>query len=231
MIKVMGLIKRRPDLELDAFKLHWRTIHRGLALRLAHAGLLLGYVQNHRLDIQVEGLVPFADGVPELWFDDVQTLNGMRDSPAFRDGAFHDSPRFMDVEDYQSLLLNPEPDIAAPPRRECAGLLKAMFLLDTAPLLDAQQAAKSMVLGEGAPIRLSYQLASRETATIDTRAFGALETSWWTDLPSFMQAWSQRQIKGVSGMLVEERPVFWPGEIPPTANWSPVTASDNQDRV
>ncbi|NWK99157.1 hypothetical protein DM806_26560 [Sphingobium lactosutens] len=63
MLKVMGQIVRRPDLSLDAFRLHWRTTHRGLALRLAHSGLLRGYVQNHRLDIDVEGLVPVA-GAP-----------------------------------------------------------------------------------------------------------------------------------------------------------------------
>jgi len=228
MIKVLGLVERRPDLELDAFRLHWRTIHRGLALRLAHAGLLRGYVQNHRLAIEVDGLEPFADGVPELWFDDVDALNGMRDSPAFRDGAFHDGPRFMRVDDYQSLLLQPEADVAASSRRECAGLLKCMVILSENELGDLTGGGDSPVFGKAEMVRRSYQFAARETAAIAIRSCAAIETSWWADLPSFLHYWSRRRLAKVSGILVEERPVFWPGEVPPPADWSPVDLSARQ---
>ena len=226
MIKVLGLLQRRPGMELDAFRLHWRTVHRGLALRLAHAGILRGYVQNHRLAIDVDGLVPIADGLPELWFDDIDRLNSMRDSLAFREGAFHDSSRFMDVDHYDSLLLEPEPEIAAPSRIECAGLLKAMFIIDDTLDDDALKQGQSVVMGDVRPIRLSYHRALSDKADIATRRIAAVETSWWSDLPTFLDAWANRRVQQVNGLLIEERPIFWPGERPPPADWSPVMASD-----
>lgn len=228
MLKVMGLLQRKPGMQLDAFRLHWRTIHRDLALRLAHAGIIRGYVQNHRLAIDVDGLVPFADGVPELWFDDALSLDRMRDSPAYRDGAFHDGPRFMDVENYDSILLQPEPEIAAPPRTECAGLLKAMFILETAAPEDIEEPRSSMIMGEISPVRLSYHRVADEKTAISTRPCVAVETSWWNDLPSFLEAWAHRSVSKAPGILIEERPVFWPGERPPPADWSPVSASARQ---
>ena len=226
MIKVMGLLRRRPDMQLDAFRLHWRTLHRGLALRLAHAGILRGYVQNHRLAIDIDGLVPCADGLPELWFDDVDQLNGMRDSIAFRDGAFHDSPRFMDVEHYDSLLLQPELEVAAPSRIECAGLLKAMFIVDDAPDEAIGQPGQSVIMGDIKPVRLTYHRGSPESANIATRQCAAVETSWWSDLPTFLEAWANRRMERADGLLIEERPMFWPGERPPPADWSPVLTSE-----
>ncbi len=229
MIKVMGLLQRLPDMSLDAFRLHWRTVHRGLALRLAHAGILQAYVQNHRLDIAVDGMVPFADGMPELWFRDMACFQNMHGSVAFRDGAFHDSDRFMDVSRYASLVIEPEMAVAAPPREECAGLLKAMFILDDVNDEALVEGAPSPTMGEIAPIRLSYHRALTQGVALSGRPFRAVETSWWPDLPSFLDAWSRRRKQVVEGILVEERPIFWPGERPPPADWRPVAVSARAD--
>jgi hypothetical protein len=224
MLKVMGQIRRRPDLPLDAFRLHWRTIHRGLALRIAHAGIMRGYVQNHRLDIAVDGLEPVADGVPELWFDDAGAFERLRTSPSFGDGAFHDEPRFMDTEGYQSLLLGAETDAVAPSRQECAGLLKAMFFLPAGPT--AGDGTVSRILGEVAPVRLTWHARSTADVAMAMSDHSGVETSWWPDLDSFRAAWSRRMVTGpVMGMLVEERPVFWPGQDIPPADWHPVPAT------
>lgn len=230
MLKVMGLLQRLDGMPLDAFRLHWRTVHRGLALRLAHANILQGYVQNHRLDIPVDGMMPFADGMPELWFKDLAAFQGMHASRAFRDGAFHDSDLFMDVTRYRSLLLDPELDVSAPPREECAGLLKAMFILDDVRDEDLVDGAPSPTMGDIAPVRLSYHRASVEGASVASRACTALETSWWPDLPTFLDAWRRRpDQQPVEGILVEERPIFWVGERPPPADWTPVALSARVD--
>ena len=225
MIKVMGLLQRLPDMSLDAFRLHWRTVHRGLALRLAHANILQAYVQNHRLDIKVDGMVPFADGMPELWFRDLESFQGMHQSIAFRDGAFHDSDRFMDVTRYQSLVVQPEMDATAPPREECAGLLKAIFILDDVSEEELADGQPSPTMGDIKPIRLSYHHALPKGAALSGRPFKAVETSWWPDLPTFLDAWSRRRRPVVEGILVEERPIFWVGERPPQADWAPVVKS------
>ena len=42
-----------PDLALEEFSRHWRTVHRELALRLVAPGIMRGYVQNHRRDVDL----------------------------------------------------------------------------------------------------------------------------------------------------------------------------------
>ena len=229
MIKVMGMLQRLPDMSLDAFRLHWRTVHRGLALRLAHAGILQAYVQNHRLAIDVEGITPFADGMPELWFKDLSGFQGMHGSIAFRDGAFHDSDRFMDVTRYKSLVVEEEMTATAPPREECVGLLKAMFILDDVTDEQLADGAPSPTMGDIEPVRLSYHRALTEGAALSGRPFKAVETNWWADLPTFLDAWSRRTKMQVDGILVEERPIFWVGERPPPADWSPVAIGTRAD--
>ncbi|SFS10377.1 EthD domain-containing protein [Sphingomonas jatrophae] len=210
MFKVMGLIRRRGDLPPDAFRLHWRTIHRGLALRIAEAGLLAGYVQNHKLDIPVDGLEIVADGVPELWFADAEAFAALRSHAAFRDGAFHDEPNFMDISDYRSQPLTEEIGTGAP-RRECVGLLKAiLFLHEGEPGLP----------GHGA-VRTARQTRPATPLPIKVAPYVAVETSWWHDLATFRRAWADHD-GPARGLLAEERVVFWPGDPSPPADWRPV---------
>lgn len=220
MLKVMGLIQRRPDLSLDAFRLHWRTIHRGLALRIAEAGMLKGYVQNHRLDIPLERLAPIADGSPELWFEREEDFDGLRTSPAFREGAFHDEPTFMDTGNYRSLFLHPE-DTEKPalPRMAVAGLLKLILLVETPPHGPSGFGAR-----DGA-VRISRQRRFGGSSERNLVDFDHVETSWWPDLGSLQEAWARRLVSAPAshkGMLAEERPVFWPGEPVPPADWRPI---------
>ena len=200
----MGLIQRRGDLPLNAFRLHWRTIHRGLALRLAEAGLLRGYVQNHRLALDAPGLRVVADGVPELWFDGPDVFGTMRTHPAFRDGVFHDEPNFMDVGDYRSQPLGEEAGEGAS-RAECVGLLK---------LIRFARSGEPAFAADGAVRRAVHRRPSDELP-IKVAPYDRVETSWWPDLASFAAAWRLAGIEA-DGLLAEERPVFWPGDpIPP----------------
>lgn len=212
MLKVMGQIVRKPDMTLDAFRLHWRTIHRGLALRLAHVGLLRGYVQNHRLDIAVDGLTPIADGVPELWFDDAEAFARLRQSEALLAGAYQDEPRFMDTGRYRTLLLEPESVALAPSRKECVGLLKVMLFMET-----------DLGLPQDHAVRFSIHCRSSASAAVPLSGHARVETSWWRSLDDFTAAWARRAVRGpIEGLLVEERPVFWPGEDIPAADWTAV---------
>lgn len=204
MLKVMGLIRRRGDLPPDVFRLHWRTIHRGLALRLAEAGIMRGYVQNHALEIPVPGLRRIADGVPELWFDDVASFRAMRGHPAHAEGVFHDEPHFMETEGYRSLWLEEE-TASGRSRRDCVGLLKAILWLPDG----------DVGLG-GTPLRVA-----RQDVLGPDGASGWVQTSWWNRLEDFKAAWALRG-QAADGLLAEERPVFWPGEPVPPADWRPV---------
>ena len=210
MLKVMGLIQRRGALPLDLFRLHWRTIHRGLALRIAEAGLLKGYVQNHRIDVPVDRLNIVADGVPELWFESADSFTALRTAPAFREGAFHDEPNFMDIGDYRSQPLTEEVGTGAP-RAECVGLLKAILFL---------RAGEQGMSTDGA-VRIAQQTAPDVSLAIKVAPYAAVQTSWWPDAATFNAAWAQ-QDRIFDGLIAEERPVFWPGETPPPADWRPM---------
>ena len=77
MIVRMGLLRKHPDLTMDAFRQHWRESHGPLAATLPG---LRRYHQNHVVDREQRG-VNFTrcrddfDGFSELWFEDVDSLN------------------------------------------------------------------------------------------------------------------------------------------------------------
>ena len=77
MIVRMGLLRKHPDLSMDAFRRHWRESHGPLAAKLPG---LRRYHQNHVVDREQRG-VDFTrcrddfDGFSELWFDDIPSMS------------------------------------------------------------------------------------------------------------------------------------------------------------
>jgi uncharacterized protein (TIGR02118 family) len=72
----MGLLKKRADIDHQAFRTHWRTGHGALAAKLPG---LRRYHQNHTVDRSQRGITYARDGLDfdgfsELWFDDVPAL-------------------------------------------------------------------------------------------------------------------------------------------------------------
>lgn len=94
MLKVIGFIKRRADLDVAAFSRHWRTIHRANAEKLRP--WLRGYVQDHLLAEKVPGYPRPADGCPVLWLDSPEALAEMAASDEYMTGAYLDEPEFME---------------------------------------------------------------------------------------------------------------------------------------
>lgn len=66
MIKLLALVRRRPDLSVEEFSRYWRQVH----APLAEAQGPRGYVIDVRTDAQPDGAVPDIDGVAEIWWDD-----------------------------------------------------------------------------------------------------------------------------------------------------------------
>ena len=82
MIKVVGLLTRKPEITHEQFVRHWLDIHAPLAHAVPG---MCRYVQNHiegsrtRADIpetQVE-----VDGIAETWFDDREAMARTNASP------------------------------------------------------------------------------------------------------------------------------------------------------
>lgn len=77
--KFMTLVKRRPDLEVDAFQSYWRDHHGPLAARNA---TIVRYVQNHlRRRAYDSGRNPAWDGVAVTWFATLEDMRASASSP------------------------------------------------------------------------------------------------------------------------------------------------------
>ena len=72
-VKMMAFLNKLPNLPVDQFQSYWRDSHAPIAVRTPG---LLRYVQNHtHWGIYDAGRKPLYDGVPSLWFSDVETLS------------------------------------------------------------------------------------------------------------------------------------------------------------
>ena len=95
MVKIFYLIPKRPDLSDEQFHRHWREVHAPLALRLPG---LRRYVQCHVLPETYAGSTPTYDGVAELWWPDLASLEKAALSPEFRVEQLNDARQFVDVD-------------------------------------------------------------------------------------------------------------------------------------
>ena len=112
MIKVLELIKKRPDLELEAFRSHWLEVHGPIVAQIPG---IVRYTQSHPLlGGYRKGPLAF-DGVAEIWVEDKDTLRGFAELESFA-AAKSDEPNFIDVAnlieivaDEHVIVDNPEP--------------------------------------------------------------------------------------------------------------------------
>jgi uncharacterized protein (TIGR02118 family) len=75
MIKVLGLLTRKPELTHEEFVKHWYEIHGPLALSVPG---IRRYVQSHITGTRTRPDIPETDvqidGIAELWYDDEQSM-------------------------------------------------------------------------------------------------------------------------------------------------------------
>jgi len=92
MIKVLGLLTRRPELTHEQFVKHWLEIHGPLALAVPG---ICRYVQSHIVGTRIRPDIPETDvdvdGIAELWYVDEAALQRAAASPEMKrltdDGA------------------------------------------------------------------------------------------------------------------------------------------------
>jgi uncharacterized protein (TIGR02118 family) len=87
MIKIISLLRRKEGMTHEEFVHHWENVHGPLLRRLPE---VRRYVQSH---IVVERPSPVSaidgeiDGIVELWYDDVETLERVWASSAVKEIA------------------------------------------------------------------------------------------------------------------------------------------------
>jgi uncharacterized protein (TIGR02118 family) len=92
MIKVLGLLTRKAGTTHEEFVRHWYDIHAPLAHAVPG---IRRYVQSHITDTRTRPDVPETnvevDGIAELWYDDLESLQRAAATPEMKrltdDGA------------------------------------------------------------------------------------------------------------------------------------------------
>jgi uncharacterized protein (TIGR02118 family) len=108
MIKLTFVLRRRAELSPDAFREYWRERHAPLVSRHADALHIRRYVQTHPVDNPLDGplgesrqtTVEPYDGVAELWWDSIEDLPAVLETPEGQQAAadlLEDEARFIDL--------------------------------------------------------------------------------------------------------------------------------------
>jgi uncharacterized protein (TIGR02118 family) len=107
MIKFVYVVRRRPDISLEAFRKYWLENHGPLVRQCATALRAKRYVQSHTLDLplnqiaqQIRGTQPPYDGITELWWDSIEDLMAASQTPEGQEANMklaQDEARFCDL--------------------------------------------------------------------------------------------------------------------------------------
>jgi uncharacterized protein (TIGR02118 family) len=113
MIKVIFVMYRRPDMSREEFNEYWRGMHASVARQVPE---IREYFQNH-LHPDLPLGEPPCDGIAELWFDSLESLQSALGTPAGQN-LIADLAEFADTDRTRPVVVQRvniiEPATAAP---------------------------------------------------------------------------------------------------------------------
>jgi len=168
MIRITFLLRRKPELSPEDFRLYWLEQHGPLVASHARHINALRYVQVHTLDDPVNaamaeargGMEPPYDGVAEVWFENREHLLAALESDAGTRAAealVADEARFIDLPNspiwlaYEFPQVNPTPELLV--ARERDTVVKLYYPLRTYPGRHEGEAQADWVRNHGPLIR------------------------------------------------------------------------------
>jgi len=92
--KLIFQLKRKPGLSLADARKYWVDVHGPIVRKLPG---LCRYVQCHLVDAAYHYAEPKWDGVAQLWVDDVAAMQQMLESREFKQEAWPDGEKFLDL--------------------------------------------------------------------------------------------------------------------------------------
>ncbi|TDJ64761.1 MAG: EthD family reductase [Proteobacteria bacterium] len=229
MIKGFAFISKKPDISIEQFQRHWKEVHAPLALQIT---ALRRYVQSHRSAFVIPGFehVPF-DGGAEIWFDDIDTMQGFGDNPEYVNGAFADEPNFISADGPTFLATSEHVIIPGREIKRDDELTKALFLIRRKAGMSVAD-FQAYWRNEHAPqiprdagvVRYVQCHTVPETYAGGTPAYDGVAELWWEDHESFRSYWDSERIQaifaadaprfmdlaGCTAFLVNENRVLWP---------------------
>ncbi|MBV8139100.1 MAG: EthD domain-containing protein [Deltaproteobacteria bacterium] len=100
MIKLMGMLRRKPGMSPQEFHSYWRNVHAPLVMEVqGFARHVRKYVQSHAVDAQLvpgDDGEPAFDGIAELWFDSLDDLHRAISDPCYLSEIHPDELKFLD---------------------------------------------------------------------------------------------------------------------------------------
>jgi hypothetical protein len=214
VIRLVFLLRRRPELSLADFSAYWRDVHAPLvASHQQHLGVLR-YTQSHRLDDDTHTRLAGArgtmeapyDGVAELWWHSEDAIAAVGATDAGRragEALLADEARFIDLPRsplwlaYEHPQINPNPEsVVARPR---SSIVKLHFPLRHRAELTLEAAQHYWLHHHGPLIRnlapgmgmLRYQQVHRFPSPVED----ALRQARGTEVDAYTghaEAWTDR---------------------------------------
>lgn len=100
-VKLIFQLKRKPGWSLADGRKYWIEVHGPIVKTLPG---LRRYVQSHLVDAAYTYAEPKWDGVAQLWVDDAAAMQKLLDSQEFKEGAWPDGEKFLDLSVARSFI-------------------------------------------------------------------------------------------------------------------------------
>ena len=216
VIRLVYLLRRKPELSLADFQQYWREQHAPLVAGFAGVLDIVRYTQSHRLDDESHvqmgkargGVEEPYDGVAELWWESEDTLTAAMSHESGRvAGAalLADEATFIDLPHSPLFLTHEYPQVNPTPEnivaRPKSGIVKLHFPLRHVASLSLEEAQRYWRVQHGPLIRsmapamgmLRYMQVHRYTTPLEAalRASRGTVTEAYT---GHAEAWFDRLI-------------------------------------
>jgi uncharacterized protein (TIGR02118 family) len=99
--KLIFQLKRKSGWSLADARKYWIEVHGPIVKKLPG---LRRYVQSHLIDAAYTYAEPKWEGVAQLWVDDAAAMQKLLDSQEFKEGAWPDGEKFLDLSIARSFI-------------------------------------------------------------------------------------------------------------------------------
>jgi uncharacterized protein (TIGR02118 family) len=100
-VKLIFQLKRKPGWSLADGRKYWIDVHGPIVKKLPG---LRRYVQSHLVDAAYAFAEPKWDGVAQLWVDDAEAMQKLLGAKEFKEGAWLDGEKFLDLSIARSFV-------------------------------------------------------------------------------------------------------------------------------
>ncbi len=112
MVKLIILVKKKKEMNLDEFHEYWRNNHGSLYKTMPTLKKYVRkYNQCHTLPEAYQRNAAPYDGIAELWFDNYESIDQFLEDPEYLSIVRSDEKKFCDFENMVFFVTSEEPYI------------------------------------------------------------------------------------------------------------------------